>query len=587
MIPLLTYPLALIAALAIPTLIAIYFFRNRFKRHSVAGLFLWEHAMRAREGGRVIRRIRTSPLFILELLALLALILAATDPRLPFRGSGRSLVVILDNSASMLAGTKESRPRDLALPAIRKVVRNGQFRSIRFMLAGQNPVLLNISQNGNWTDSELAAEWNCQATSSNIDGAIAMASELTAGQSQLLVVTDHMDSAQSEKGQMEWHAFGSPVENLGFINSRRSLNNGNDRLFIAVGNYSENGIKLTIPVATAGQIIKTLTLEISSGDTGSAIITLPPDCGPITMTLPADGLAIDNSVTLLPEETRPIGVRIAIGDDNLRSNIENAIAATGLRDTLAPTHLVITDGGNTSLAPEEWTLKLIIPPHPAAYAGPFVVDYNHPLAHGLNLDGVVWGASATNSLSGNPIILAGNIPLLSERILASGKHIFNLQFAPQLSNIQTTPAWPALIWNIAKLRSDALPGTQRVNLPIDSIVQLALPRTMRELTVIYPDGTHNILHPKECRISIDTPQSGIYSLSSDKFAVNLAANFMAPAESNLRNCQTGKQGNWHNRETLMLEYRSWAWIAALAALLMLVLHTLLTAKQRADKDQIS
>lgn len=593
MIPLLTYPLALAAALAIPALVAIYFFRNRFKRHSVAGLFLWEHAMRAREGGTIIRRMRISGLFILELLALLALILAATDPRLPYRDAGRSVVVILDDSASMRAGSKGRRPHDLALPSIRKIIRNGQFKSVRFMLAGQQPTLMDVVHDGHWQDASLTEQWKCQAASSDLDAAIAMASELTARQSQLLVITDHAQSSawnqntgevfsETEQGHIEWHAFGTPLANLGFINARRSINNGMDRLFLAIGNYSENNIALTVPVATSGQIIKTLRLEIASGGSKSAAITLPPDCGSVTMQLPRDALAIDNAVTLLPESPRQIGVRISVTDERLRHDLEAAIAATGLRDALAPSDLTITDSGKST--PSSWELQLIHAEHPTAYTGPFVADYNNPLAHGLDFDGVVWGASPTNIPSGNPVILAGNIPLLTEQILASNRRIFRMQIAPKTSNIQTTPAWPALIWNIAKLRSDALPGTERINMPVGSAIYTTLPDNLHQLTVTSPDKTQKIIYPKEKNATIATPIPGIYRLTGENFNISLAVNFTAPAESNLRNCQKGSWGNWHNRETLMREYRSFAWISALVALLLLAIHTVLTAKQNRNEE---
>ena len=51
-----------------------------------------------------------------------------------------------------------------------------------------------------------------------------------------------------------------------------------------------------------------------------------------------------------------------------------------------------------------------------AYTGPFVVDDSHPLAKGIALEGVVWaGASVTNTPGEIPVILAGNVPLLSVR----------------------------------------------------------------------------------------------------------------------------------------------------------------------------
>ena len=529
MIPFLTYPLALITALTLPTLAAIYFFRNRFKRRKVGGIFLWQHALRSREGGTVIRRMRSSRLFILELLALAALVLAAADPRIPMRTANRSVVVILDNSASMLAGKTGERPRDKALPAIRKIIRSGKFKSVSFMLAGRQPNLLDIGDSSYGQDSALLQQWSCLETASDLEAAISMAAELSGRQSQLLVITDRKPDAEPENGKLRWQAFGTPVDNIGFVNVRRSSGSGSDRLFLAVGNFSADNISLTIPVGAKGQLIKTIRLKIRKGGSESAIMTLPRDCGAITMQLPPDGLEIDNSATLLPQPARAVGVRVSVDNERLRKDLQAAVAATGLRDRTAPTHLLITDRENSPAASGTWELRILKPDKPVAYRGPFVVDYNHPLAYGLGLDGIIWGASETNSIPGTPIILAGNQPLLSSQTLPSGKQIFRMQFAPELSNLRTTPSWPTLIWNICKLRSDALPGTKRSNLPAGSSISLALPKTAADLTVTHNGKTEKPLQPQANHITLSLPEPGIYTVSGTDFSDTIAANFMAPS----------------------------------------------------------
>ena len=63
--PFFTYPLAWIAAITLPALVAIYFLRHRFRKQSVSTLLLWQMHRESREGGRRIgcgrRRIAPSP----------------------------------------------------------------------------------------------------------------------------------------------------------------------------------------------------------------------------------------------------------------------------------------------------------------------------------------------------------------------------------------------------------------------------------------------------------------------------------------------------------------------------------------------
>src|SRR5262245_45749224 len=111
MIPVFTYPWALLGLATIPALAAIYWLRSRQRRVVVSSLLLWLDAPEAREGGRRLERFQAPLLFYLELLLLLLLVLAAANPHLPVSQGARPLVVVLDDSYSMQAGGDQSPRR--------------------------------------------------------------------------------------------------------------------------------------------------------------------------------------------------------------------------------------------------------------------------------------------------------------------------------------------------------------------------------------------------------------------------------------------------------------------------------------------
>src|SRR5260370_36831527 len=115
--PIFVYPLAFLGLLALPALAAIYWLRNRHRRWPVSSLLLWIDPRETRDGGSHIRRLQTPLLFFLELAALLLLVLAAARPYLHTSHGARPLVVVLDDSFSMLAGGDNST-RSKALQAI-------------------------------------------------------------------------------------------------------------------------------------------------------------------------------------------------------------------------------------------------------------------------------------------------------------------------------------------------------------------------------------------------------------------------------------------------------------------------------------
>src|SRR5436190_23235041 len=122
MLPVFTHPLALLGLLALPALTAIYLLRNRYRKQVVSSLLLWLEPNMPKEGGPRLDRLQTPLLFFLELLLLALLALAAAGPHLPAPQGGRPLVVVLDDSFSMLAGEPNS-PRAAALADLEKELR--------------------------------------------------------------------------------------------------------------------------------------------------------------------------------------------------------------------------------------------------------------------------------------------------------------------------------------------------------------------------------------------------------------------------------------------------------------------------------
>ncbi|MBN1764622.1 MAG: BatA domain-containing protein, partial [Sedimentisphaerales bacterium] len=134
------FPLALIGLTALPVLGAIYWLRSRFRRHTVSSLMLWQDYRQARQGGRRWQRLQTPLLFVLELLAIVLLVLAATNPMFSSSKVARELIIILDDSYSMQAGGTES-PHRLATGAIAKELRRQKNFRVRMILARQEPLV--------------------------------------------------------------------------------------------------------------------------------------------------------------------------------------------------------------------------------------------------------------------------------------------------------------------------------------------------------------------------------------------------------------------------------------------------------------
>src|SRR5262245_19447545 len=130
MLPLVLYPLALLGLVGVPALVAIYLFRNRYRRHPVSTPRPRPAPRGARHGGTRLRKLQLPLLFLFELLAILLLVFAATDPHFRITAGARPLVVVLDDSFSMQAGGNDSA-RVRAIEALKDEIDKQSPYSIR------------------------------------------------------------------------------------------------------------------------------------------------------------------------------------------------------------------------------------------------------------------------------------------------------------------------------------------------------------------------------------------------------------------------------------------------------------------------
>src|SRR5262249_10503489 len=145
----------------------------------------------------------------------------------------------------------------------------------------------------------------------------------------------------------------------------------------------------------------------------------------------------------------------------------------------------------------------------AAYDGPFVLDRTHPLTEGLALQGVVWGAGRDERDRGSPVVLAGNVPLLTDAG-ADGRHRLCLYLRPELSTLPDAPAWPVLLWNLVRWRADHLPGAARPNLRLGENAALTFAVSPGTAEVEAPDGSKRTLPVAGRRLAVPCEQVGVH-----------------------------------------------------------------------------
>lgn len=118
------WPALIAGAIALPLLLLLYILKLRRRPMRVPSTLLWVRSFEDLQVNVPFQRLRTSLLFLLQLLAVLALLLALSEPRIEVgsRPAPR-IILLIDRSASMNAVTDENETRlDRAKVAAKDIV---------------------------------------------------------------------------------------------------------------------------------------------------------------------------------------------------------------------------------------------------------------------------------------------------------------------------------------------------------------------------------------------------------------------------------------------------------------------------------
>lgn len=594
MIPIFTHPLGFLSLLAIPGLVAIYLLRTRSRRYTVSSLMLWVNQRQARAGGLRVERLQMPLLFFLELLTIILLALAVAAPIIRTARGAIPLIVVLDDSFSMLAGDDNS-VRNRALAALEKVLEPERLNlitnrryAVRFVLAGAEPQMLNEAGKTTHEATAQLEDWRCLSPFADLARAITFAADVGGARTLILVLTDEPPSQPLESERIQWWSFGISQPNAAFVNATRTATDSGERCLFEITNLSRNAAVRKFVVTTEGTSKKQSssalhhsTLEIGPMATRRIILNLSPETPPLLARIGDDALAIDNEVVLLPQRHKPVLVDVRIRDQQLRLLVEDALASTDRSIPASDSaELVFVDNTTDSdISSGVWYMYVISEPEASAYLGPFVVDQRHPLTEGLSFSGVVWGAGKTEAFMGNPIITAGNVPLLTDTERFTGSHELRIRLRPDLSTLQHSPNWPALIWNLLDWRASETAGLERTNLRLGETAVLKTALGTESVQVISPDGAIREQSLVDRTANVKIEAVGIYKLHTASNRYAFTSNALYQEESDLTNKATGRWGDWGDATLRWWGYESFAWFFLLLAIGILTLHQILAKRE--------
>lgn len=576
-------PLALLGLLAFVPLLGVYVFRRRSVRRPVSSLLLWEGLVDQRTGGRQREKLRVPPPLPWEIAALILLALAAAAPILTRERDELRVVLVLDNSYSMLAGETMDRARDRALELTR---RSGE---ASFVLAGDRPTLL--PESGEPGFIQALTVWRGSDARSDLIGAIMLARETFGPTARLVVFTDHhpedVDLEIEEMPGLRWISLGLPEDNLGFVNAQRR----GDDFLLEIRNFSDAPQTAELSVAEGEREPSLQRITIEADDTLRLRSRVSRRGADLVCTLMEEGIEADNLVHLPAGDRRPIRVGLELTDPHLADHVARAITATGTALLVAdmPELLFrdITDEARAGAFPgsSPWVVSFAAPSAQAGvFLGPYIIDQTHALGDGLDLSGVIWaadtGASAVGSSEfGTPVVMLDRSVLIEEIRSDAGRELI-LRLDASRTNIFSTPSWPTMIWNIVSWRRGAVPGPARNHLALGESIDVQ-PGARGEVTHRTPSGATRILRSAD-RLRLPANEAGLHTVLVEEREHTVAVNTLNPGESDLRRRRSHVASGPEVDSGTALAEMDLSWLAALGLLAVLAYHARMTSPKGRD-----
>ncbi len=131
------------AALFPIAVLLYYFFRKRFEAHTISSTLFWEQSMRETMVSPYLKKLQKNALFYLQMAALLLLLFILLGPFINKEElSNTDTIIIVDTSASMLAGKKGQSIFENHRVAINELVNNRVGQPITIITTGKEPTAI-------------------------------------------------------------------------------------------------------------------------------------------------------------------------------------------------------------------------------------------------------------------------------------------------------------------------------------------------------------------------------------------------------------------------------------------------------------
>jgi len=544
-------PWALVWLASVPALVWLWRFAATRRQVPIPSLIPFERLL-ARPPKRV-SRVVVNLLFWLQLAALIALALALAQPVM-FQPRAKTLLAVLDTSASMAAGPRGAEAFEEGRQALLwRIAKKAPTEQVFIMRTAPGGPL--TPQPTSDAVSLLQAVREAQA--SHLGGSLATAVRIGLAllgddPDELLVVTDEAQPGAGVDAPVRWITVGRPLGNVALVGLDAQgplCLPAAARLLVTVQNFSRGPASVLVRAGDAARA----SVALNAGARRVVALALPEaasDMVPVTVQAGSDGLSVDNTAWVPLQQQALLPVVVRSDDPAFVRTVSGWLGACeALPWSLdAPPR----DGPMLLVTNDE---RQVVPAAAAALvfdaraSGPSVprhwlVSTDHPIGAYLNPVGVVSAALASTpapTLTGlvwGPAPSANGLPMVSALI---GGAQWPVVVAEEQERRRTVvirvdpsaspPSTPLLLAFFNSLRWLMGPAALQTT---GEVVSLSGGFEPGAVTVHRPDGRAEAIDSRGGVIRYDeTTVAGLYRFVQAGRELTAAVNFLDPLESNL------------------------------------------------------
>ncbi|MBI4597086.1 MAG: BatA domain-containing protein [Candidatus Omnitrophica bacterium] len=310
-------PLGFLGLLSVPVVLWLWRLAASRRRLQIPSLIPFEHLLR--RAARRRTHLVVNPLFWMQLAGAILLALALARPALRHPG-GRTVLAILDTSASMAARRSGSAAFDRARTALRRRLME-RSAADEVMLVATAPLQPAVAhpRSDAATIHRALDEQRTAALGGNLASAVRLGSAMLPKPPDEIIVATDEPRPEGLPARVQWLGVGETLANVALagVEARGPLCAADGaHLAATIHNFSSEPSTVTVRVLQGGAPLAQSSLRLEAGARRVEALSLPANAaGDIEVQLQAqpDALSLDNAahLTIPQHATLPVVLRVA------------------------------------------------------------------------------------------------------------------------------------------------------------------------------------------------------------------------------------------------------------------------------------